>query len=106
MVEKVKETVGRIGGDVLINAAVLHRMGLERLCDAVVCVTAPALLRVLRALRRDRRPLREVLSRARSQKDIGAQCNDSGVDTYTVRNWGTQRSLAGRVGRLVRLMKE
>jgi len=106
MAERVKETIGGMGGDVLINAAVLHRMGLHRICDAVVCVTALAPLRTLRAMRRDHLPLGEVLARGRAQKDIGAQCNDPGVDTYTVRNRGTLRSLERRVARLVRRMKE
>ena len=46
MVERVKAFILDDPGDVLINAAILHRMGLDALCGAVVYVTAPLLLRL------------------------------------------------------------
>jgi dephospho-CoA kinase len=93
MVARVREEIARRGGDIVVNAAILHRMGLHRLCGAVVCVTSPFPLRLLRAMRRDRLSLRDAWSRLASQKDICPQKKGRGVDTYTVRNSGSPRSL-------------
>jgi dephospho-CoA kinase len=101
MVEKVRGLVSAARGDVVVNAAILHHMGLHRLCDAVICVTAPRALRLARAMRRDGLSVRAAAARIRSQKGICPQSNDPPVDTYTVRNWGTARSLERRVSRLV-----
>lgn len=107
---RVKEETGR-GADVVINAAVLHRMGLDRICDAVVFVQARAWRRLARALRRDGLALRQAFRRMASQRDLvprrnsgptkgrysgptKGKNNGAGVDTYSVRNdRGTARSL-------------
>jgi dephospho-CoA kinase len=93
MVARVREEIGRLGTDVVVNAAILHRMGLHRLCGAVVCVTSPFPLRLLRAMRRDGLRIRDALARLGAQRDICPQVKDSPVDTYTVRNRGSLRSL-------------
>jgi dephospho-CoA kinase len=89
------------GGDVAVNAPLLQRAGLQRLCDAVVFVTAPAPIRLLRALRRDRLSVREAMKRIRSQGDVDPQKNDASVDTYIVRNVAGPRSYDRRLRRLV-----
>jgi dephospho-CoA kinase len=52
MVERVREEIASHGRDVVVNAAVLHRMGLHRMCAAVICVVSPWPRRLLRAMRR------------------------------------------------------
>jgi dephospho-CoA kinase len=106
MVERVRAFIAAHPNDVLVNAAVLQRMGLVPLCAAVVWVTAPAVVRLARALRRDRIGLRGALARIRAQSDVRPQFNDPGVDTYTVPNRGTARSLERRVEALIRRMKD
>jgi dephospho-CoA kinase len=106
MVERVRASIAAIPGDVVVNAAVLQRMGLVPHCDAVVWVTAPAPVRLARALRRDRMRPRDALARIRAQADVRPQFNDPGVDTYTVRNGGTARSLERRVEAVLRRMKD
>jgi dephospho-CoA kinase len=88
------------GGDVVVNAPLLQRAGLQTVCDAVVFVTAPAAIRLLRALRRDRLSVREAVKRIRSQGDVDPQKNDPSVDTYIVRNAVGVRSFNRRVSRL------
>jgi dephospho-CoA kinase len=103
MVREVVTRTKAAHGDVLINAAILHHMGLQALCNAVICVRAPLLVRVFRATRRDKLRFGAALDRVRAQKGIcpsGPQFNDSRVDTYTVRNRGSMRSLEQRVARL------
>ncbi len=40
MTERTRELIGRYGDKVIVNAAILHRMGLHAYCDAVVWVEA------------------------------------------------------------------
>ncbi len=105
MVERVREEAARLGADVLVNAALLHRMGLDRMCRAVVCVTAPLPVRLRRAMRRDGLGLRDALARLGSQRDVCPHFRGSGVDTYTVPNRGSLRSLERRVAPIVERLR-
>jgi dephospho-CoA kinase len=98
--QRIREFVADEKRDVVINAPLLQRAGLQALCDALVFVTAPALLRCVRAMRRDGLSLRDAWRRINAQKDVRPQLNDGGVDTYIVRNRGSMRSLQRRVERL------
>jgi dephospho-CoA kinase len=86
MVEEVTRILERMEGAVVINAAVLFRMGLQRLCDAVVCVRAPLCQRLKRARRRDGVTLSLALRRMRAQQGICPKLNANGVDIYYVDN--------------------
>ncbi len=103
--ERILRFIREAHGDVVINAPLLHRAGLQRVCDAVVFVRAPALVRLVRAMRRDRLRLRDAWTRINAQRDVRPQSNDSGVDTYSVLNWGSLRSLERRIKRLARRLK-
>lgn len=98
--ERIRRFIAEENRDVVINAPLLQRAGLQSLCDALVFVTAPAIVRLFRAMRRDRLCLRDAWIRINAQKDVRPQLNDRGVDTYTVRNWGSTRSLQRRVQRI------
>lgn len=99
------------GRDAVVNAAILRRMGLDRLCDAVVEVRAAAWRRFLRGLGRDRLGPWQVLRRMRSQRPgrpaPGGRSGRvygmaPGVDTYIVRNdRATTRRLELSVDRLL-----
>ena len=86
MVREVERILERLEGAVVVNAAVLFRMGLERLCDAVVCVRAPLFRRLKRARRRDGATWIQVLRRIRAQRGICPKLNANGVDIYYVDN--------------------
>jgi dephospho-CoA kinase len=106
MAERVRARLRAEGGDVLINAAVLLKLGLDRVCTAVVCVRAPLLVRVLRAVRRDRLGPGQALRRILSQKGLCPKSHGSPVDIYNVRNAGSlhrlERNLDGLLGRLTK----
>ena len=70
----------------MINAAVLFKMGLHRFCDLVICVQAPILKRLRRALARDRLSLLQVLRRIAAQKGICPKSNEYDVDIYYIEN--------------------
>ena len=72
---------------------------------ALVFVRAPSLVRLLRAMHRDSLGLRDAWARVNAQRDVRPQLNGSGVDTYSVLNWGSLRSLERRMQRLARLLK-
>jgi dephospho-CoA kinase len=93
MVERVKAWIRENPRKVVVNAAVLGKMGLDTLCQAVLYVTAPACLRVKRAMARDRLPFGNALWRVLFQKGISLKSGSGSVDMYTVRNRGTLDAL-------------
>jgi len=107
MVERVRaltDAARTAGRDVAVNAALLSRMGLDRICDAIVEVRACFPRRFLRGLRRDRLGPMQVLRRMRAQRAAPRRLNRKtpGVDTYTVRNdRATTRRLEHSVDRIV-----
>jgi dephospho-CoA kinase len=86
MVGEVERILERLEGAAVINAAVLFRMGLQRLCDAVVCLRAPLIQRLKRARRRDGTTLIRMLRRMRAQRGICPKLNEIDVDIYYVDN--------------------
>jgi dephospho-CoA kinase len=102
--ERIRRLIAA-GGDVVVNAPLLQRAGLHTICDVLVFVRAPAFLRLLRAMRRDRLALRDAWPRVNAQKDVRPQCNEPGVDTYSVPNWGSVRSLERRIRRICARLK-
>ncbi len=103
--ERIRRFIAEDDRAVVINAPLLQRAGLQSLCDALVFVTAPAFIRLFRAMGRDRLSLRDAWRRINAQKDVRPQLNDRVVDTYTVRNWGSMRSLQRRVGRIAAALR-
>jgi dephospho-CoA kinase len=106
MIEETKRQVSAAGNaHSMINAAILHRMGLHRLCDLVLQVEAPFLLRLYRAKKRDGHALREIVRRVRAQRehqnaDMRKQfLNEKGsnVDTLVVSNGGSRGALSSRL---------
>jgi len=102
MVREVRRRIDDvgIGGKVIVNAAILEKMGLDKLCDAILFVSAPMPLRFFRALRRDAFPPQRILQRFSAQKSIDAKRLRKGVDTYTIYNVGSIRHLRKKVLRI------
>jgi len=96
--------------NLMINAAILHRMGLHLLCDVVLVINAPFLVRFIRAKKRDGLSCRQTFQRMRTQR-LQRQntvienrfLNEKGenVDTVIVRNGGTRSALAKRLRRVL-----
>ncbi len=90
MVRLVEQIIGPAPGtDFCINAAILYRMHLDRLCDLVLWVSAPAPVRLYRAIRRDRGGIRAAIARMRNQTDVvppRAQHSGQDVDIMKVTN--------------------
>lgn len=70
----------------LINAALLYRMQLYRLCDHVVLVKAPLFSRLLRSKKRENVSLKKFLARERAQQDIREDVFPSSLPVFILRN--------------------
>jgi dephospho-CoA kinase len=97
MVKRVAARIEAASGPVVINAAILFRMGLHRLCHLVICVRAGLLRRLGRARRRDGASAIQALRRIISQWGICPKSHRQGVDTYYVKNNRTREALQARV---------
>ena len=75
-----------------INAALLHKSAVFGRLDAVILVSAPWLVRLIRAKRRDKLPWGALLRRFASQKHFAAQYLAGNADIYRVENPGTDRT--------------
>ncbi|MDR0452347.1 MAG: dephospho-CoA kinase [Treponema sp.] len=86
-----------------INAALLHKSSVFDRLDAIILVTAPWFVRLIRARGRDRLPWRELLRRFRSQRDFMSQYSRKNTDIYVIGNGlfaKPGRRLDGILGRL------
>jgi len=71
---------------VVLNAALLHRMNLDILCDAICFVTACMHLRFYRAVRRDNAGLISFVQRLRAQKDIRIKELEGHAEVFKMTN--------------------
>ncbi len=89
---------------VVINAALLHRMHLDSLCDTICFVKAPFHLRYLRARRRDGVSLLRFLAVQDAQRDIKVRRDrdrDRGDGTVQIlRNRGSEHFIHRQVDEL------
>jgi len=85
---------------IVINAALLFPMGLDRLCDTIILVTAPLYRRVQRARRRDTHSIPDILRRLWSQRHLNTQAYRSPADTITVENGRSRDALYRRLAEL------
>ena len=84
-----EEWIAAQGGKTcVINAALLHRSTVFERLDRVILVTAPFLIRLLRAKKRDRLPWRVLLKRFASQRNFTSQYLAGKADIYRVENSG------------------
>jgi len=103
MIRAVRREIEReVGGNCVVNAAILFRMGLHALCDRVIWVEAPLGTRIRRALRRDALSLPQVIRRIWSQRKLSPQPFQNLVDIYNVRNSGNKKDLEASVLSLVK----
>ncbi len=101
----------RPDAQVCVNAAILFKMGLDRLCDTVIWVDAPVLQRIRRARERDRLPWRQLLRRVYTQRALRPPCRargntqqkSQGAEILSVRNDGTRDALIRRLSKIVPL---
>ena len=84
MVSSVRNLVATGPSEIVIDAALLYPMGLDKLCDLVLWVHAPVLLRLYRALVVDRKPRATVFGAMWVQRGRRLKRPVEGVDTRSV----------------------
>jgi dephospho-CoA kinase len=77
------------GKPCLFNAPLLHKSEIFDKLDCIIIVTAPFLIRLLRAKRRDKRTLDDIIKRFSSQKKFSVQYFRKNTDTYSIENGWT-----------------
>jgi dephospho-CoA kinase len=90
------------GKFLVVNAAALEKADFWKKCDHILWVQAPFLLRLYRAVKRDRRSIKEMMSRFRAQRELKSQYFFSRVDTYIIRNRSTRAVLRKRVDKWIK----
>jgi dephospho-CoA kinase len=83
-----EEWVARQSGSCVVNAALLFKSSVFSKFDFIILIKAPFLTRLLRARRRDKLPMAELLRRFASQKDFYPQYLSAKADIYKVENSG------------------
>ena len=71
----------------IINATVLYKIPyLLQRCQTIVYVKAPLLKRILRAKKRDNLPLKQIIARFNSQKNLFEEYKKSGIKIIIIKN--------------------
>lgn len=81
----------------LLDAALLHRMGLDTLCDTICFVKTPCIIRLIRAIKRDKVKLKTFMQIEKAQKDIRVSTLLGVQSLYIIANWGPKRFLYRQV---------
>ncbi|TVR34949.1 MAG: dephospho-CoA kinase [Spirochaetaceae bacterium] len=101
MVAMAHEIIGHTrDAPIVMHAALLFHMGLDALCDTVIWVRAPLLLRIRRGLRRDNSSVCNVLRIIWLQRKLGVQTDANSVDIHTVENRGNHAQLMEQLRQL------
>ncbi len=108
MVEACKQSIEEARGKaleaVVLNAALLHRMGLDALCDEILFIKAPLLFRYNRCRTRERLSLKRFWLREASQKDIQTKVFPAKARVEVFHNIGSlsliHRQVLGYCGRI------
>ena len=90
------------GKNCVVNAALLHKSAVFPRLGCIILVTAPLLVRLVRARRRDKLPWTVIARRFASQRQFSAQYSAGNADIYKVENpgFGDPRLLSGLEGRI------
>ena len=97
MRRKTKEIIDSSSSDVVINAAILERLGLDEISDCFLFVTAPYEVRQERAFLRNGTSAEDFEKRTRSQENIGEKIFSSNKDVYVIENTGSKAELERKV---------
>ncbi len=80
----IKENEGR---NIVLNATVLYKTPkLLEMCDKIIFVKARFFVRLKRAIKRDKMPLRQILSRFWTQRNLFSKYEDAGIPIEIVDN--------------------
>ena len=96
-----KEIKNNFNKNIVINAAILHHMKLNLLCDSVLWVESPLFTRLKRGISRDNLSFLSIVKRIYGQRKLDAKYWREDVDIYSMQNSGTRISLETEVNFLI-----
>ena len=107
MVDRCKQEIkNNKDKNILINAAILHRMGLNGLCNSVLWIESNLFIRIKRAKGRDKIPLLQILKRIYGQRKLDAKYWVEDVDIHIIQNMKTRAGLEMKVNTLIDMFEE
>ena len=86
---------------ILLNAPTLHKTSLIKKCLFILYIDAPFILRLIRAKKRDRLPLKNIWLRFSKQKKFFSQYFFLNADTIVVKNFWSSASLKRKLLQVV-----
>jgi len=92
--------------NILINAAILHHMGLNQLCDSVLWIKSGFFSRYKRAVSRDKLSFFQIMKRIYSQRKLDAKYWVEDVDIHIIQNRKTRISLEAELNVLIDKFEE
>jgi len=92
--------------NILINAAILHHMKLNSLCDSVLWVESSLYTRFKRGFSRDNLSFLSIIKRIYGQRKLDAKYWVEDVDIYSIQNSGTRIGLEAEVNSLIDKFEE
>lgn len=101
-VEKIMEDFINKNPDknIILNATVLYKVPLISECDTIIFITAPSIVRFIRAKKRDKLSTKQILKRFYAQNDLFAKYQKLNSDIYKVRNLGSKKLLEKKLTNL------
>ncbi|MCR5402184.1 MAG: dephospho-CoA kinase [Treponema sp.] len=82
------------GKNIILNATVLYKTPeLLKMCSKIVFVTAPLIVRLFRAKKRDKIPLKKLLDRFKSQKKLLKEYQKFDIPLIKINNRGNEKKL-------------
>ena len=104
MIRMVEEIIAE-QQNVVINAAILFEMKLDRLCDIVFWVDAPAIVRFFRGLKRDKVGAWALFKRIWAQRKMNPNLFSSNADIFTISNIGSREKTAEKIVKILEKRK-
>ncbi|MDA3940783.1 MAG: dephospho-CoA kinase [Spirochaetia bacterium] len=96
-----KEIISNSHKNILINAAILHHMKLNNLCDSVLWVESPLFVRLKRGISRDNLSFLSIIKRIYGQRKLDAKYWVEDVDIHSIQNSGTRNNLETEINSLI-----
>jgi dephospho-CoA kinase len=87
--------------NILINAAILHHMKLNQLCDSVLWVESSFISRFNRGMRRDNLSILSIFKRMYGQRKLDAKYWVEDVDIHNIENKGSRNRLETEINSLI-----
>lgn len=85
------------GKNIIFNATVLYKLEAIKLCNKVLFIDAPKIVRLYRAIKRDNMKIKNILARFKAQRTLFTEYKKSTADIYRIWNIGSRANLSKKI---------